>query len=266
MTRPFLKWAGGKYNILPKLKEYLPEGKRLVEPFSGAGSVFLNTDYKSYLVADANDDLINLFTILKEQGASFIKYCEKYFKPETNQSKKFYELRDKFNTSNNAKLRSALFIYLNRHGYNGLCRYNSSGIFNVPFGEYVCPELPIDRMHYFLERAKKATFVHQDFVTTLQQTKKGDVVYCDPPYVPLSKTANFSNYAQIRFDKEKQITLAETARETAARGIPVLISNHDTPLTRELYEGAEIHSFEVARTISSKGSRRVPVRELIAVF
>jgi DNA adenine methylase len=267
MTRPFLKWAGGKYKVLPKLKEYLPKGKRLVEPFVGAGSVFLNVEYDHYFLADANADLINLFNLLKKQGPDFIRFCQQYFRPETNQEEAFYALRNEFNETKDKKLRSALFLYLNKHGYNGLCRYNASGEFNVPFGKYKNPPLfPIDCMKFFLEQIKNATFVRKDFLATMQEAQKGDVVYCDPPYVPLSDTAYFTAYSALCFDEGKQVLLAETARETAARGVPVLISNHDTPLTRKLYKGAKIYSFKVGRSISSKTDKRFPVKEIIAVF
>ena len=138
-TRPFLKWAGSKYNCLKEVLSALPKGRRLIEPFTGSGVVFMNTSYSSYLLAESNRDLIQLFTALQNQGESFITYCQDYFKPEKNDKELYYQMRDRFNSLPHSSERSALFLYLNRHGYNGLCRYNSKGIYNVPFGLYKKP-------------------------------------------------------------------------------------------------------------------------------
>lgn len=267
MNRPFLKWAGNKYKTLERILRHLPAGKRLIEPFVGSGSVFLNSNYDSYLLADANGDLINLFEILQNDGEGFIKYCQQFYHATANTKEAYIEYRSKFNDSKNKKLRSALFIYLNRHGFNGLCRYNSSGIFNVPFGtQKTKPILPVDRMLEFQKKSAQATFVKQDFLKTLKQAKKGDVIYCDPPYVPLSITANFTSYHTNQFGEAEQIALANAAKELAKKNISVIISNHDTPFTRELYAGAHFESFELQRLISSDAQNRNWVKELIAVF
>ena len=194
-VRSFLKWAGNKFQVLDKIKEALPHGKRLVEPFAGSGVVFLNMNFPQNLIAEANPDLINLFKILKAEGKKFIEYADKYFGPEFNDEARFYELRDRFNASKDKRERSALFIYLNRHCFNGLCRYNSSAEFNVPFGRYTSPTLPEKNMIHFYKKSKQVTFVRADFRKTMQKVKKGDVVYCDPPYVPLSDTAKFTDYS-----------------------------------------------------------------------
>ena len=128
--RPFLKWAGGKYRIIERIRELLPEGERLVEPFVGSGAVFLNTRYPTYLLADSNPDLINLYRILQTEGEAFIAYCKRNFTARNNSPESYYRLRDVFNTTRDLRRKSALFVYLNRHGYNGLCRYNAKGRFN----------------------------------------------------------------------------------------------------------------------------------------
>ncbi len=266
MIRPFLKWAGGKYLLLQHLANILPKGNRLIEPFAGAGSIFLNLDYPKYYIADNNPDLIQLFKLLKKEGEAFIDYCQQFFIPENNQKEKYYELRACFNKTHECRLKSALFIYLNHHCFNGLCRYNHSGGFNVPFGKYKGPVLPVDKMLHFIKKAKKATFIHQDFEETFKKARTGDVIYCDPPYLPLSKTANFTAYSKQVFTLEKQAQLAHMAKASAKKGIRVVISNHDTPVARELYDGADIISLPVKRTISSKTSLRKPTDELIAVF
>lgn len=266
MNRPFLKWAGNKYQIIEKILRHLPTGKRLIEPFVGSGAVFLNTNYNSYLLSDMNGDLINLYKILQTEGDQFIQYCQQFYKTETNSENFFYQYRDKFNATVNKKLKAALFIYLNRHGFNGLCRYNSSGKFNVPFGRYKQISLPIDRMQTFHKKSRKTEFIQQDFLATLAQAKPGDIVYCDPPYVPLSNTANFTNYHTLQFGEAQQIALADAAKKLSKKDVQVVISNHDLPFTRELYAGAHFESFELRRLISSDGQNRNAVKELIAVF
>src|SRR5262249_42922300 len=138
--KPFLKWAGNKYPLLDRIKRTLPKKKRrLVEPFAGSAAVFLNTDYPDYLLTDANVDLITLYQHLKTEGPDFIHFCRDFFKPETNRKDVYLEFRDTFNQTLDCRLKSALFLYLNKHGFNGLCRYNAGGKYNVPFGRYLKP-------------------------------------------------------------------------------------------------------------------------------
>ena len=267
MARPFLKWAGNKYRIMAHIQGMLPEGERLVEPFAGSCAVFLNTDYSSYLLADNNADLISLYQILSQQGEEFIEYCVRLFRDATNKEDYFYRRRDEFNKTKDAVRKAALFIYLNRHGYNGLCRYNSKGGFNVPFGRYKKPYFPADEMQAFHLKAKYARFVHLDFTTVFSDLKAGDVVYCDPPYVPLSKSANFTTYSAGGFDLQQQDLLAQLAEQARHRDIPVLISNHNTQFTRKAYKSADnIKRLTVRRFISCNGQRRQPASELLALF
>jgi DNA adenine methylase len=266
--RPFLKWAGNKYRVMDEIHKMLPaEGERLIEPFAGSAAVFLNTDYKRYLITDSNPDLIHLYNYLKKEGRDFIRYCRHYFTPQNNTPEKYYYLRDQFNNTTNTRKRSALFIYLNRHGYNGLCRYNSNGGFNVPFGRYKAPYFPQKEMEFFSSKAKKATFRVASFETTLAKAKPGDIVYCDPPYVALSGSANFTSYHTGGFSEAQQIELVDSAKQVAAKGIPVLISNHKTEFTDKIYEPAKQHSyFMVRRFISCNGSKRKSAGEVLALF
>lgn len=265
-TRPFLKWAGNKYHCLNALLSVFPKANRLIEPFTGSASIFLNTEYDSYLLGETNYDVINVYSQLKNTGEVFIHFCQQYFTKANNTEAVYYTFRERFNQSQDLKERAALFLYLNKHGYNGLCRYNSSGIYNVPFGRYLTPYFPSKEMLYFLQKCTKATFLCSDFQKTFKEAMPGDLIYCDPPYVPLSKTASFVGYTKNKFTEEDQIILTELASTSAAQGIPVIISNHDTPFTRKLYKQAKIKSFPVARNISCKGHNRVPVKELVAVF
>ncbi|PSV25750.1 adenine-specific DNA-methyltransferase [Photobacterium sp. GB-27] len=265
--RAFLKWAGGKYSLVEDIKRHLPPARKLVEPFVGAGSVFLNTDYDHYLLADINPDLINLYNILKHEPERYIEDARKLFTPEYNNKEAYLKIREEFNASDDPYLRSLYFLYMNRHGFNGLCRYNKKGGFNVPFGSYKKPYFPEAEMYYFSEKAKRATFVCEGYLQTFSRARKGCVVYCDPPYAPLSSTANFTSYSGNGFSLDDQATLADVAEKAAAeRDIAVLISNHDTALTRRLYTGADLSVVKVKRTISRNGSGRNKVDELLALF
>lgn len=265
-VRPFLKWAGGKYRIVDRIKEKLPPGRRLIEPFVGSGAVFLNTDYPSYLLCDSNRDLISLYRCLQREGAAFIDYCKELFVPENNTPERYYELREEFNATEDERRKAALFVYLNRHCYNGLCRYSSKGGFNAPFGRYRRPYFPEREMVFFWRKSQKAVFLCCDFREALALAEPGDVVYCDPPYVPLSETANFTSYSEGGFSLDDQRDLAKEAERLSRLGIPVLLSNHDTEFTREIYAAAQITSFGVQRCISCDGSSRGKAAELLALF
>lgn len=266
-NRAFLKWAGGKYGLVDDIRHHLPEGRKLIEPFAGAGSVFLNTDYEQYLLADINPDLINLYNLLKEKPDFFISEAQRFFVPEMNQKAAYLGVRADFNQSDDVVFRSLAFLYMNRFGFNGLCRYNKKGGFNVPFGSYKKPYFPEKELLFFSEKAKKATFVCESYPQTFARARQGSVIYCDPPYAPLAQASNFTAYAGNGFTLDDQAKLADIAEKTALkRHIPVLISNHDTDLTRRLYKGATLNTVKVKRTISSKGSGRQKVDELLALF
>lgn len=264
--KPFLKWAGNKYKIVERIKELLPPGQRLVEPFVGSAALFLNSDYPAYLLTDTNADLINLYRHLQTEGQDFIDYCRRFFIPENNQKERYYQLRHEFNTTGNGRLKSALFLYMNKHGYNGLCRYNGKGGFNVPFGRYKRPYFPETEMRYFYQKAQHATYRQASFASIMAVCQPGDIVYCDPPYVPLSDTANFTSYSANGFGWAEQTELVRQAEQLARRGIPVIISNHDTAAVRQAYEQAAIESFEVRRFISCNGNKRNKTAEILALF
>ncbi|PSR21927.1 MAG: DNA adenine methylase [Sulfobacillus acidophilus] len=266
VSRPFLKWAGGKARLVPVIRTHLPPGRRLIEPFAGSAAVWLGTDYPTALIADANPDLIHLYQTLQTEGPDFIAYCRTFFTPDTNCADTYYAYRDRFNTTRDPREKAALFLYLNRHDYNGLCRYNASGRFNVPFGRYRRPYFPQAEMQAFWVKAHTTTFVVGDFRQILAQAQTGDVVYCDPPYVPLSSTAHFTDYAVGGFGPEDQEDLAARAEHLADQGIPVVISNHDTPWTQALYRRAARITVSVPRFISCDGQRRESVDEVLAVF
>ena len=264
--KPFLKWAGGKYRCLENILNALPPAKRLIEPFTGSSVIFLNTQYPAYLLAEGNVDLVHLFLAIQQDGKQFIDRCEHFFCPNNNTPEQYYLLREAFNQCQDPPLRAALFLYLNRHGYNGLCRYNAQGGYNVPFGRYKKPYFPKQELLLFHHKSEYAEIMHADFKQTFQAARPGDVIYCDPPYSPLLQTSNFSAYTSKRFGPNEHQALTALAQQTAARGIPVIISNHDTPFTREQYRDSDMQFFSVKRSISCKGNQRKLVNELIAVF
>ena len=271
-TKPFLKWAGNKYRLIDRILALLPPGRQLIEPFLGSAAVFLNTTYDAYLLNDANADLIALYQGLQREGGAYIDYCRSFFIPKHNQERQYYRLRIRFNESRDPLERGALFLYLNRHGYNGLCRYNlRKKEFNVPFGRYQTPYFPEKEMHAFHHKSTShaVTFLCEDFTTVLAKVANasGDaVVYCDPPYLPLNLTAYFTSYCAQRFGLKEQTELALLSENLAKTGIPVLISNHCTEVTEQLYRQARIDRFSVRRTISCQGDKRHPVSELLAYF
>lgn len=264
--KPFLKWAGGKYRLVERIKAKLPSGKRLLEPFAGSCALSLNTLYDRFWLNDANPDLFHLYQVLQREGEPFIAYCRSFFTPENNTPERFYELRNRFNQEKDVYVKSALFLYFNRHGYNGLCRYNAAGAFNVPFGRYKKPYFPQEEMAFFHGHFKQASFTCVDFEEMMLSAVKGDVIYCDPPYVPLNETSNFTEYSSGGFSRKDQLRLAETAAKMARKGITTVISNHYNDFTAEAYRGAKLETFPVQRFISCDGNNRNSVMEVLAVF
>lgn len=209
-----------------------------------------------------------LYKQLLNDKERFIAFTETLFVEENNNELSYYDFRKEFNSCTNKQRRSALFIYLNKHCYNGLCRYNSKGVFNTPFGRYKRPRLPHKEMLHFIDAAKHATIKCADYQDTMSKAIKGDVVYCDPPYVPLNATSYFTDYHIGGFNWDDQVLLAEKAGQLAERGVRVVISNHDTKEIRKLYKNgnALISSFDVQRNISCNTSNRNKVKELLAIF
>lgn len=266
--KPFLKWPGGKFRLLERILPELAGNGRYVEVFAGAAAVYLNRAAAEAVVNDANADLIALYSCLQREGEGFMPYAASFFSAENNTKEAFHALRDRFNAAVDPRERAALFLYLNKHAYNGLIRYNGGGRYNAPFGRYARPRFPLEAMRAFLRRMRegRTRFVCRDFREVLAEAGPGDVFYCDPPYVPLSPTAGFTSYAGTRFGEGEQAELARLARAAHARGATVVLSNHDTPEVRDLYADARLLSFEVRRTISCNGRARRRVPELLAVY
>ncbi|EBU0332655.1 Dam family site-specific DNA-(adenine-N6)-methyltransferase [Salmonella enterica] len=265
--RPLLKWAGGKYSLLPELDRLIPAGKRLIEPFVGGGSVFLNSDkHERFLLADINADLINLYQMLAVVPDSVIAEAMKAFR-HLNDVENYTVIREAFNAQKlNATERAAAFLYLNRHCFNGLMRYNLDGFFNVGWGKYKAPYFPEEEIRAFRLKSHACVFMTAGFERTLRLAGDGDVVYCDPPYEPMPGTAGFTSYASGGFSWDSQVALAESCVVAHQRGAKVFISNSTAPRVIELYEqhGFTLHRVNARRSISSKGSTRETANDIVA--
>ncbi|HAU4467700.1 TPA: Dam family site-specific DNA-(adenine-N6)-methyltransferase [Citrobacter freundii] len=264
MIKSPLKWVGGKTRVMPQLLEHLPKADCLIEPFVGSGTVFLNTNYRSYILCDSNRALINFFRVLTADTERLINIARSMFHGD-NTKERYYERRKLFNSmqwsdttkADPALLYAALFLYLNRHGYNGLYRANLKGEFNVPFGKYAAPYFPLDEMRLFAEKANdtKAIFMHSDFRLSIRAVVYASydaVIYCDPPYIPASETANFTAYGKpFTLDEHRSLVtnLLNAHRQFGHRAV---ISNSDTPETREIYSAFNLHSLSVRRSVSAK--------------
>lgn len=265
-VRSPLKYPGGKYPLLDRIFRKLPKAKRLIEPFCGSAVISLNAPFEECIVNDKNSDLINYFCCLKNGKQDFIEYARRLFIPENNTPEAYYFLRDEFNSTIDITYKSALLLYINRYGYNGILRYNKSGKLNTPKGSYQKPYFPEMEMREFMAFAQRATFLTADFEEVMLAAEKGDAVLADPPYVALSKTANFTTYSKGGFSDEDHERLARTAESLSARGVNVVICNHATKYTESLYENADKVVFPVSRTISCNSEKRNKVKEMLASF
>ncbi len=254
-----LKWAGNKTAVMPRLKKHLPAGPRLVEPFAGSCAVMMETDYPHYLVADINPDLINMYQQIKDDVLSFIERAKHLFNT-FNTEDGYYDSRDYFNHDCDPEWRAALFLYLNRHGYRGVCRYNKRGIFNVPYGNYKKPYFPETEIRAFAEKAQRATFICAGYEETLAQLLPGDVIYCDPPY-----DGTFSGYHTAGFGEDDQYRLASVLGRRSSEGHPVVASNSDTLLIRSLYRNFTLHKITAARSMGVAAGESKSAAEVIAV-
>ncbi|HGU8391445.1 TPA: Dam family site-specific DNA-(adenine-N6)-methyltransferase [Escherichia coli] len=268
--RPIFKWVGGKFSELPTVLEHLPHGKRLIEPFVGGGSVFTNAGFRHNLLNDINGDLINFYQTLQREGHSLVTLAYSFFK-NYNNADAYLEVREAFNRGKYDQLHhAAAFLYLNRHCFNGVTRYNQNGKFNVGYGKYKAPYFPHAEMEAFLadDVLKNTSFVSGDFAGVIEAAGEGDVIFCDPPYEPLPDTEGFTSYSgnSFRFDEQKR--LVSLLVEAHQRGAKVVITNSGAPNIRELYErnGFKVHHMAARRSVSCKASTRVVANDIIAIM
>lgn len=265
--RSFLKWAGNKHQLIDEIKAHMPPTTKLIEPFAGSGAVFLGTQFSRYVLNDINADLINTFEHVKAEPIRFVSDLAKLFSVQNNTQDCYYHLREQFNATQDKHYKALLFVYLNRHGFQGLCRYNLRGYFNVPFGHYKKVYFPEQEILSFAHKAQRASFTNTHFSEAFRRARKGDLIYCDPPYVPLSATANFTSYSTGGFtlaDQRKLALLAEKARD---RGVNVILSNHNTEPARKLYANADaVSCIDVRRSMNAKLSTHKKAKELIVCY
>jgi DNA adenine methylase len=268
-ARPFLKWAGGKTKLLETLTGLLPASiSTYYEPFLGGGALFFHLfglrRFKMAVLGDSNPELINCYEVIRDETDALIEQLGTLPVEEAF----FYDLRSTQTAELSAVPRAARTIYLNRTCFNGLFRLNKKGQFNTPWGKYTNPRIVdpdnLRACSIALGRAS-TTLAAGDFTRLVQPAQAGDVVYFDPPYVPLTATANFKSYTQEGFTLDDQKRLAQCFKDLASRGVHVIASNADVPVVRELYDGFDTHTVPVPRRINSKGDSRGPVNEVIVV-
>ena len=281
MAKPFVKWVGGKRQLLPSLLQHFPIAlpalaqARFFEPFTGGGALFFALEEQGLeqaVLNDANPELVNLYRVIQSQPAALAARLEDA--AFANDREAFERVRawdrDAGGLASKSDLdRAARFIYLNRTAFNGLWRVNRSGQFNVPFGRYKNPGFPTQEALLEASRAlAKAEIRQGDFEAACQDAKAGDVVYFDPPYAPVSLTANFVGYTQGGFDDAMQRRLASVCEALNQKGVAWMLSNSDTPYTREVFgaiPGAVIHTVQAGRSINRDKSGRGKVNEILAV-
>ena len=268
--KPFVKWAGGKRQILDKLKKHVPENfDTYYEPFIGGGALLFELSPKKAIINDSNEELMNVYRCLCNED-KFKKMCSVLNHYEKEHSEEFYyEIRNKDRSISSYNrlsdyTKAARTIYLNKACFNGLYRVNSKNQFNVPFGKktkvntYEGSNL-ITVSNYLT--INDITILCVDFEEAVKDAKKGDFVYFDPPYD--SDTSTFNNYTEDGFGKEEQVRLARVYKELANRGVYVMLSNHNTSLVKELYKDYNIDVIEAKRNINSNGKKRGYVEEVI---
>ena len=269
-AKPFVKWAGGKRQIIDELKKYIPdEFNTYYEPFIGGGALLFELAPKKAVINDSNAELMNVYQVLCDDS-KFKKMCRVLNNYETNHSEEFfYEIRNKDKNKNTFNrlsdyTRAARTIYLNKACFNGLYRVNSKNEFNVPFGKkskvntYDGNNL-ITVSNYLTMNDIK--ILNKDFEEAVSYAKKGDFVYFDPPYD--SDNNIFTSYTEEGFGKDEQRRIAKVFKELDQKGVYVMLSNHNTTLINELYKDYHIHVIEAKRNINSNGKKRGKVEEVI---
>lgn len=270
-AKPFVKWVGGKRQLLVQFRrfnlyppeKFNPNKNKYFEPFVGGGAVFFDLLPKHAVLSDLNSDLVTTYNVIKNNVDELIKSLKKH-KYEKNYFLKIRAIDP--NKLSDLEIASR-FIYLNRTCFNGMYRVNSSGKFNVPFGKYsnplICDEVNLRRVSKAL---KGVTIKHQDYKKVLKEAKKGDFVYFDPPYFPVSKTASFTAYTNDAFLEKEQIELRDTFVELHKRGCFVMLSNSDTTFINKIYsevQGARITKVQAGRAINSNSSKRGKITEVL---
>lgn len=268
VASPVIKWVGGKTKLLPELVSRMPaQLGRYFEPFAGGAALFFRVAPERAVLSDYNADLITLYRAVASDVSAVIKKLEKH-RSEHDETY-YYEMRARWNDRDGSwsdAKRAAAFIYLNKTCFNGLYRVNRSGDFNVPMGRYADPPICVpDTLRAASAVLARADLRCGDYRNAVGDAEKGDFLYFDPPYDPLTPTSSFTSYTENVFGADEQRALAETARILVARGCRVMLSNSDTPFIRSIYKGFKIDRVKCARAINSNAARRGDVDEVIIV-
>ena len=271
MIKPLIKWAGGKRQLLSRLEERLPDRwGTYYEPFIGGGALLAHLASQNRLtgavIGDLNPELINFYSVVKNKPEKLLLALsqEKFRNNEVS----FNQLKAEFNsligTKKNAVERAALLVYLNKHSFNGLWRVNRKGKYNVPFGRHAKLTLPAkDSLMRFSHMLRDVTIHKADFAQVVQNARKGDLVYFDPPYHPISRTANFTDYTLNGFGFKDQERLKKVVTNLSDKGVFVMLSNSKVTDIEELYQEFTIHTVEAKRFINCNGERRSGAFEII---
>lgn len=268
-----MKWPGGKRRVLPELVKYVPKDfNSYYEPFIGGGALFFELEPENAFITDINAELINLYEVVKSHPDALIQELKD--KKYVNEAESFNEIRaldrstDVFGSLSKVQ-RAARTIYLNRTCFNGLYRVNSNNQFNAPFGRYTKPRI-LDEPNILASSAlfndKNVSIKNSSFNDALNAVEgTQNFIYLDPPYIPLTSTASFVSYAKDGFSYEQQEELRDKALELDNQGNFILLSNSDTPITRELYSDFVIVPIQVKRSVGANASSRVAVGEVLAL-
>ncbi len=276
IARPVVKWAGGKRSLVDQLRPWMPaKFETYAEPFCGGAAVFFalasesTRPFRRAILSDKNEDLIACYRAIKATPGAIIRrlkeYQDKHYAlSATKQQEHYYSVRDLHGLEDDVE-RGARLIFLNRTCFNGLWRVNASGRFNVPFGRYAKPKIldedAIQAAHVALARAELRT---DDFADVARWLSPRDFVYFDPPYVPVSRTANFTAYSDP-FGPKEQERLVGVLRDLKKRRVRALLSNTYSDETRKLYDGFHQETVTMRRAINSDVKKRGEVRELVVM-
>ncbi|QQE79832.1 DNA adenine methylase [Alicyclobacillus sp. SO9] len=267
--QPFLKWAGGKRQLLSDIREQAPKDYHTYfEPFVGGGAVLFDLHPAQAVINDVNEELVNAYTVIRDDVESLLEDLAKH----ENNKAYFYALRELDRKSDYTRLsaveRASRLIYLNKTCYNGLFRVNSQGQFNVPFGDYKKPNIKNEKtllaVHEYL-LSSNVSVMNTDFADAVKDAVAGDFVYFDPPYDPVSDTSSFTGYSLGGFGKMEQIRLKETVDELSRRGCKVMLSNSATQFIKDLYKDYRQVFVDAKRAINSNAAKRGKIDEILVM-
>lgn len=270
ITSP-LKWVGGKQKILKDILPHIGSCDKFVDVFAGSMTVSLNVDSQTYIINDINPDLIWFYKHVSNNYDNIVKESNSLF--HDVDEKKYYSVRDKFNSLEHGNLeRSILFLFLNKFGFNGICRYNSKGKFNVPYGKrtsHIVPEKNLECLSTFLTK-NRVTLLNKNFIDNIiyETLDKNSVVYFDPPYLPSDEfKTGFTQYTKESFSYEDHVKIKNISLSLIDKGVRCVISNNDTEASRKLYaDASEKIQITKQRMLAGDPKKRIPVQEILVVY